>query len=137
MDSEVLAVMFDYVARQEIDVHSVLVVRNGYALVEAYSPPHGRDVRHGTASCGKGITSALVGIAIGEGYIDGADQKVLDFFPDHADAQSDPLKQAMTVEHLLTMTSGIDWPESAASYSSSRNIMNQMIFFWLQEKLIL
>jgi CubicO group peptidase (beta-lactamase class C family) len=127
MDSELLAGMFDYIARQEADVHSVLVVRNGYAVVEAYAPRHGRDVRHGTASVGKGITSALVGIAIGEGYIDGVDQKVLDYFPDHADAQSDPLKQVMTVEHLLTMTSGIDWPESAASYSSSRNIMNQMM----------
>ena len=127
MDSEILADMFDYIVRQETDVHSILVVRNGYAVVEAYAPPHGRDVRHGTASCGKGITSALVGIAIREGYIDGVDQKVLDFFPDHAAAQSDPLKQAMTVEHLLTMTSGIDWPESAASYSSPRNIMNQMM----------
>jgi CubicO group peptidase (beta-lactamase class C family) len=127
MDSELLVGMFDYIEQQKVNVHSVLVVRHGYVVVEAYSPPYGRNIRHGTASCGKGITSALVGIAIREGYIDGVDQKVLDFFPTHSAAQSDPLKQSMTVEHLLTMTSGIDWPESSASYSSSRNIMNQMM----------
>jgi CubicO group peptidase (beta-lactamase class C family) len=127
MDSELLVGIFDYIERQEANVHGLLIVRNGYTVVEVYYPPYGPNTRHGTASCGKSFTGALVGIAIHEGYIEDVDQKVADFFPDHAAFQSDPLKQAMTVEHLLTMTSGLDWPESAASYSSSRNIMNQMM----------
>ena len=127
MDSAVLIGMFDYIEQQKADVHGILIVRNGYTVVEAYYPPYGPNVRHRTASVGKSFTGALVGIAIQEGYIEGVDQKVLDFFPDHSDWQDDPLKQAMTVEHLLTMTSGLDWPESAASYSSSQNIMRQMI----------
>ena len=127
MDSEVLLGMFDYIEEQQANVHAVLVVRNGYTVVEAYYPPYGPDVRHSTASCGKSITGALVGIAIREGYVEGVDQKVADFFPDRADLQSDPLKQAMTVEHLLTMASGLGWPESAASYSSALNVMNQMM----------
>jgi CubicO group peptidase (beta-lactamase class C family) len=127
MDSELLVGMFDYIEREKANVHSVLIVRNGYTVLEAYYPPYGPNIRHGTASCGKSFTGALVGIAIREGYMEGVDQKVADFFPDHSDLQNDPLKQAMTVEHLLTMTSGLDWPESAASYSSSRNIMNQMM----------
>ena len=127
MDSEVLVRMFDYIEQQQVDVHGILVVRNGYTVVEAYYPPYGPNTRHGTASVGKSFTGALVGIAIREGYIEGVDQKVADFFPEHSDWQDDPLKQAMTIEHLLTMTYGLDWPESAASYSSSQNIMNQMM----------
>jgi CubicO group peptidase (beta-lactamase class C family) len=127
MDSEVLVGMFDTIEQQGVDVHGILVVRNGYTVLEAYYPPYGPHIRHSTASVGKGFTGALVGIAIREGYIQGVDQRVVDFFPDHSGFQADPLKQAMTVEHLLTMRSGLDWPESAASYSSSGNIMNQMM----------
>jgi len=127
MDSALLARMFDYIEQQQVNVHGVLVVRNGYTVVEAYYSHYGPNTRHGTASVGKSFTGALVGLAIQEGYIEGVDQKVADFFPDHADFQNDPLKQEMTVEHLLTMTSGLDWPESSASYSSGLNIMNQMM----------
>ena len=127
MDSELLVRMFDYIEQEKANVHGVLVVRNGYTVVEAYYPPYGPNIRHSTASVGKSFTGALVGIAIHEGYIDSVDQKVLDFFSNHPTAHSDPLKQAMAVEDLLTMRSGLDWPESAASYSSSGNIMNQMM----------
>jgi CubicO group peptidase (beta-lactamase class C family) len=119
--------MFDYIEQQDADIHGVLVVRNGHMVVEAYYPPYGPSTRHRTASVGKSFTGALVGIAIREGYIDGVEQSVADFFPDHSDWQDEPLKQAMTVEHLLTMTSGLDWPESAAPYSSPHNVMRQMM----------
>jgi CubicO group peptidase (beta-lactamase class C family) len=130
MDSELLAAMFEYIDRQELDVDGLLVVRNGHTVVEAYYPPYGPGSRHSTASVGKSFTGALVGIAIREGYIEGVDQQVADFFPDHPDWQSDPLRQAMTIEHLLTMTSGLDWPESAVSYGSARNVMRQMMRSW-------
>jgi CubicO group peptidase (beta-lactamase class C family) len=67
-----------------------------------------------------------VGIAIKEGYIDGVDHRVLGFFPERTVANSDARKQAMTLEHLLTMTSGLDWPELSVSYSSSSNVNAQM-----------
>jgi CubicO group peptidase (beta-lactamase class C family) len=127
MDSKLLAGMFDYIEQQKLDVHGILVVRNGCTVVEAYYPLYGPKTSHSTASVGKSFTGALVGIAIREGYIEGVEQKVADFFPDHSDWQNDPLKQAMTIEHLLTMTSGLDWPETAASYSSSQNVMNEMM----------
>jgi CubicO group peptidase (beta-lactamase class C family) len=127
MDSALLAGMFDYIERNDLDVHAVLVVRNGHTVVEAYYPPYGPQIRHSTASVGKSFTGALVGIAIREGHLEGVDQKVADFFPDRADWQSDPPKQAMTIEHLLTMTSGLDWPESSAPYSSPYNVMGQMM----------
>jgi CubicO group peptidase (beta-lactamase class C family) len=127
MDSELLAGMFDYIERNDLDVHAVLVVRNGHTVVEVYYPPYGPCSQHSTASVGKSFTGALVGIAIHKGYIESVDQPVADFFPHHLDFQGDPLKQAMKIEHLLTMTSGLDWPESAISYSSASNVLRQMM----------
>jgi CubicO group peptidase (beta-lactamase class C family) len=118
--------MFDYIARENLDVRSVLIVRNGYLVIEAYFYPHRQSTVRGILSCSKSFLSALVGIAIEEGYIESLDQKVLDFFPDRTIANDDSRKQAMTLEHLLTMRCGLDWPESSVSYSSSGNILRQM-----------
>ena len=134
MDSELLVGMFDYIERENANVHSVLIIRNGYIVAEAYFHPYRLSTRHNIYSCTKSFTSALVGIAIDEGYIDGLDHRVLDFFPEYTIANDDPRKQAMTLEHLLTMTSGLDWPESSVSYSSSSNILMQMLWRrdWVQ-----
>jgi hypothetical protein len=56
----------------------------------------------------KSITSAVVGMAIEDGFIDSVDQPALSFFPDRQIAHRDARKEAMTIEHLLTMTSGLD-----------------------------
>ncbi|MCK4471518.1 MAG: serine hydrolase, partial [Anaerolineae bacterium] len=112
MDSELLVATFDYIAEQDAEVHSVLIVRNGYLVTEAYFHPYHQSRKHPILSCTKSLLSALVGIAIEEGYLD-LDDKVLDFFSDRDIANDDPRKQAMTVEHLLLMRSGLDWPESS------------------------
>jgi CubicO group peptidase (beta-lactamase class C family) len=54
----------------------------------------------------------LIGIAIDEGYIESVDQPVLDFFPERTGANLDANKKAMTLEHLLTMTSGLECQDS-------------------------
>lgn len=119
MDSEVLVRMFDDIERQNVDLHALLIIRNGYIVTEAYFYPYKQHRKHNIYSCTKSFTSALVGIAIAQGYIDSLDHKVLDFFPDYTFANDDSRKQAMTLEHLLTMRSGLDWPESSVSYSFS------------------
>lgn len=126
MDSDVLVRMFDYIAEQDAEVHSVLIVRNGYLVTEAYFVPYRQSRKHPVLSCTKSFLSALIGIAIEEGYLD-VDNNVLDFFPDRVVANDDPRKRAMTVEHLLRMRSGLDWPESSVSYSSSNNVLWQMM----------
>jgi CubicO group peptidase (beta-lactamase class C family) len=52
------------------------------------------------------VISTLIGIAIDQGYIEGVDQPLLSFFPDRTIANLDADKQAMTLEHLLTMSAG-------------------------------
>ncbi|MBN1813276.1 MAG: serine hydrolase [Anaerolineae bacterium] len=126
IDSATLVRMFNYIADQETEVHSVLIIRNGVVVTEAYFWPYNRDREHGLASCTKSFLSALIGIAVDEGYLD-LDDKALDYFPDHTIENDSPLKREITVEDLLRMRSGLDWPESSVSYSSGKNILGQMM----------
>jgi CubicO group peptidase (beta-lactamase class C family) len=117
--------MFDYIADHGAEVHSVLVVRNGTLVMEAYFHPYNQSRVHSLTSCSKSFLSALVGIAVDEGYLN-LDDRALDFFPDRTIGNDSPLKREITVEHLLLMRSGLDWPESSVSYNSSDNILRQM-----------
>ncbi len=127
MDSELLVEMLDDIQEREANIHSVLIVRNGYMVLEAYFDPYDQDTSHVVHSVTKSITSALVGISIREGYIDGVNQPILDHFPERTVSNLDPAKQAMTLEHLLNMTSGLSWPEVGSPYVSLSNPVRQML----------
>jgi CubicO group peptidase (beta-lactamase class C family) len=116
MDPALLGQMFDAVEDRSLNVHGVVIVRHGNIVAEEYYSPYRQDTKHVLYSVTKSFISALVGIAIEEGYIESVDQRVLDFFPDHTFANPDPRKEAMTLEHLLTMTSGLDWEEGMPIY---------------------
>ena len=127
MDSELLVEMLDDIQEREANIHSVLIVRNGYMVLEAYFDPYDQDISHVVHSVTKSITSALVGISIREGYVDGVNQPVLNHFPERTVSNLDPAKQAMTLEHLLNMTSGLSWPEVSSPYVSLSNPVRQML----------
>jgi CubicO group peptidase (beta-lactamase class C family) len=112
MDSEVLADMLETIAEQDYDIDGVVVVRNGYMVVDATVYPFELGSRHIIYSCTKSVVSALVGIAIDKGYIEGVDQPTLDFFPERSVANLDADKQAMTLEDVLTMSSGLKCRDS-------------------------
>jgi len=86
---------------------SLLVLHRGKLVYENYAEGWDKDTPHSMFSVTKSVVSALVGIAIGEGYIQGVAQKVTDFFPDAVIVPGQESKRDMTVEHLLTMTSGL------------------------------
>jgi CubicO group peptidase (beta-lactamase class C family) len=109
MDSEQLARLLEYIEEREIEIRSVVIVRNGYIVLETYSYPFYASLQNRVCSVTKSFASALVGIAIGQGHIKGADERVLDLFADRKISNVDPWKEAMTLEHLLTMSSGMDW----------------------------
>lgn len=107
MDSVQLAEMMDYLLEQNsFTIHSLLIIRNGYIVTDAYLYPFAPDTLHYLQSAGKSFTSSLIGIAIDKGYIEGVEQPVLDFFPERTVANLDANKEAMTLEDLLTMRSG-------------------------------
>ena len=111
IDSELLAKMMEEINAKQINIHSVIIVRHGSIVEETYFQPSGVYRAVQVHSITKSIVSALVGIAIEQGSIDNVNHKVLDYFPDLKLADNDARKQAITIEHLLTMSSGLEWSD--------------------------
>lgn len=112
MDSDLLSEMLGTIQEQNYEIDSVTIVRNGYMIADARIHPFSSTSKHNIYSCTKSVVSALIGIAIDQGYIEGLQQPVLSFFPQRAIANHDANKEAMTLEHLLTMTTGIRCQDS-------------------------
>jgi CubicO group peptidase (beta-lactamase class C family) len=113
------------------NVHGIVIVKNGKLVFEEYFEGYtfsytgplssalkfrgertdfGKDTLHNLASVTKSLTSALVGIAIERGYIQGVDDQLFSYLPDYA-YLSNEQKDRITLEHLLTMTAGLQWNE--------------------------
>ena len=112
LDAGLLGQMVETIEEEDYDIDSVLVLRNGHLVLDAYFSPFVPDTKHIIHSCTKSVVSILIGIAIEQGYIEGVDQPVLSFFPERTAAHTDERKQAMTLEDLLTMSSGLACQDS-------------------------
>jgi CubicO group peptidase (beta-lactamase class C family) len=87
-------------------VTSVLVARDGVLLHEAYFDAGGAQARRNTRSATKTVAGMLVGAAIADGKLPGAQARALDYLRDRPPhAFPDPRKDAITVEDLMTMSS--------------------------------
>lgn len=86
---------------------SLLVGRRGILVGEAYRHGLERGEPVNIKSASKSVLSALVGIALEEGVLDGLDQRVAPFFPSILDGSVDSRKHQITLRHLLLMRSGL------------------------------
>jgi CubicO group peptidase (beta-lactamase class C family) len=102
-----------YIEKELSHIRSVLVLRHGYLVFEEYYQGFQRDSLHNVWSVAKGLTSALMGIALRQGYLEGIDLKLMDFMPEYGTAAIDPRVTEITLRHLMTMTSGLDCPDGA------------------------
>jgi CubicO group peptidase (beta-lactamase class C family) len=116
MDSGKLQAMLAEVQASQINLHSLLVIRNGFIVSETYFGAYRQNTRHTLYSCTKSFISTLVGIAIDQGLIKNPDQKVTDLLSSYPIQNLDAQKQAMTLDDLLTMRSGLAWQEGDAAY---------------------
>ncbi len=116
MDSQKLAEMLAAIQQQPLNLHSLLIIRNGYLVSETYFGSYKQDTRHELYSCTKSFVSTLIGIAIDKGYIDGTDHRIVDFFPERTFTNLDGQKKDMLLEDVLTMRSGLDWQEKDSVY---------------------
>jgi CubicO group peptidase (beta-lactamase class C family) len=119
MDSRVLASAVRELAAEKAGLHAVVVVRNGCVVFESYWPPYGRERKHYLNSATKAVLSALVGIAVHDGKLRLGD-RVLSYLLEYASIDGDARRDGITVEHLLTMSSGIRWPQTAAENASDQ-----------------
>jgi CubicO group peptidase (beta-lactamase class C family) len=94
-------------------ITSVVIARHGKLAYEGYFGGTDENTLMETRSATKSITSMLIGIAIDRGLLASVDTPVLPFFRDKQPLQnSDPRKEKITVEDLLTMSSLLecdDW----------------------------
>jgi CubicO group peptidase (beta-lactamase class C family) len=112
MDSEILADMLNEILEREHNIDSVVIIRNGSMVLDVYIYPWKPSTNHVIHSCTKSIVSVLIGIAIDKGYIDDVQQPVLSLFPERSAENIDAWKEGMTLEDLLTMSSGLDCQDS-------------------------
>jgi CubicO group peptidase (beta-lactamase class C family) len=107
ISSDGVADMLQTIREKNIPVHSLLVIRNGYLVVDATFYPYDGQTVHNVASVTKSLMTTLIGIAADQGKLD-LDDKMVSFFPDRSIANLDGRKEEVTVRHLASMSSGLD-----------------------------
>jgi CubicO group peptidase (beta-lactamase class C family) len=109
VDSSALAKLVAYGKARSFD--SLLIARHGRIVLDAYYAPYTAEIPHIANSVTKAVTGTLIAIALKEGLLDSLDHPALEFFNERKIANVDDRKRAMTVQHLLNMTSGFEWDE--------------------------
>lgn len=90
------------------DITSIVVIKNGKLLLEEYFNKYNRDSLNDTRSVGKSLASALMGIAVKDGYIKNEDQKISEFYDLKTFKNFSSQKNNVTIKSLLTMSSGFN-----------------------------
>jgi CubicO group peptidase (beta-lactamase class C family) len=109
MSSERLAKLVEFGGLNNMD--SLLVTRHGRIVLEATYAPFRAGLKHRINSSTKAVVSTLVATAMRDGRLDNTDRRVVEFFADRTIANLDERKKAITIRHLLDMTSGLEWTE--------------------------
>ena len=107
IDSAKLAEMLLTIQQQKIDIHSLMLVRNGAVVVDANFYPYDGSTVHEVASVTKSFMTTLIGIAADQGKLS-LDDPMVSFFPNRTIANRDARKERITVRHLASMSSGLD-----------------------------
>ena len=142
MDSLKIANLVDCIYAEKYgQIHSVLIYKDSLLVFEKYFEGHkfkwdgpnyygewvkwNKTTPHQIMSCTKSFVSACIGIAIDQGYIKSVHQSIFNFLPEHQQYRSDG-RENITIEHLLTMTSGLQWDEWHAAHATSANDIDRL-----------
>ncbi len=142
MESKKLLKVYDYVADPDIFSMGIVIIRNGYIVGEAYFNGSSRYTRFESYSVAKSFMSALIGIALDQEILQSVDTPIYNYYPEllqkkgirvrggilnesfstTAETASVILpsseKKRITIEHVLQMSSGLEWNESDIDLSS-------------------
>ena len=98
-------------ASKDTEMHHFMALRHGKVICECNFAPYPKGMWHITHSMCKSITGMAIGMLIEEEKLK-LDENIYDIFPNHINAFSKIFRPVITVENLLTMTSGITFNES-------------------------
>ncbi len=99
-------------------VQSIVIVQGGEITYERYHPLDGPDTVMDSFSVAKSITSAVIGLLVGDGLLDVDERAPVEQWADPADPRN-----AITLEHLLHMASGLEWAENYEEGSQVRQML--------------
>jgi len=109
-----------------LEIHGVLIARHGKLVLEEYFHGEHRDKPHDTRSAAKSVTATLLGAAMQAGVSLSAQSRVYQVMNGGAfPAELEPRKRALTLEHLLTMSSGLDCDDSDPNSPGSEDVVTQ------------
>jgi CubicO group peptidase (beta-lactamase class C family) len=92
---------------KNINIHNLLLIRNGKVVVDAAFYPYDGNTVHDGASVTKSVMTTLIAIAADQGKLS-LDAPMRSFFPDRTIANRDARKERITVRHLASMSSGLE-----------------------------
>ena len=98
-------------ASKDTEMHHFMALRHGKVICECNFAPYPKGMWHITHSMCKSITGMAIGMLIEEEKLK-LDENIYDIFPDHINAFSKIFRPVITVDNLLTMTSGVTFNES-------------------------
>ncbi len=121
MDPTLLSEMFQHIEEENIPMEGFVVVKDGYIVAEKYGGDYTVETPHPIYSVTKSVTSALVGISIKKGIINSVEDNVFDYLDPSKIDNMDDWKKDISIKQLLTMQSGLDFPEQTKEnfYDSS------------------
>ena len=106
-----VALLRELDASKDTEMHHFMALRHGKVICECNFAPYPKGMWHITHSMCKSITGMAIGMLIEEEKLK-LDENIYDIFPDHINAFSKIFRPVITVENLLTMTSGVTFNES-------------------------
>jgi len=113
---------------------SVLIVKNGSIVYEKYLKGYSENSLHETACIFKSFLSAVIGTAFQNNLIRSIETKVVDIFPNDIPGNIDKNFYKITLKHLLTKTSGIQWPPKDYRFSEDEHYNDIRLPFSLKIK---
>lgn len=106
-------------------IRSFMIVKNGAIVHEVYFENLTDSSLQTIYSITKSVSSALIGIAIDQGFIESVEEPACTFFPQYG--IENPVKQRIRIHHILTLTTGLSWDEKTYPYTDPRNTEVQMV----------
>jgi CubicO group peptidase (beta-lactamase class C family) len=123
MDPARLEESREYAFAEGRNTQGVVVVHEGEIVAEWYAEGADADSWAASWSMAKSFTSALVGIAIDDGLIDGVDEPMTTWYPDWAGTD----RAGITLRDILQMSSGLDWDEDYDPAAIGESEIIQMV----------
>lgn len=102
ISSKAIIDFLDSVEDKQINMHSFMLLRNGKVAAEGFYRPFDEMLLHNVFSVSKSVTSAAIGIAIGEGLLS-LEDNIVDFFPEKLEGEVHKYTKMMKIKHLLAM----------------------------------